>query len=137
VERAPRGGDRPVDVLGRGVRSHPDHLLGGRVHVLVGPAAARRDELTVDQQPLFVQEVAHGLSLVGARLGPLIIALSLDGSLTTGSGYCRKTPREGEWQRTTTWWIRRTRRPAWTSSATIRSGTAWRSSCGPCATRRA
>ena len=60
VEGPPGGADGPVDVAHGPVGCDPQHLLGGRVDVLVGRAALGVDQLTVDVQPLFVQEVAHG-----------------------------------------------------------------------------
>ena len=52
VEGPAGGADGVVEVLGAAVGHHAEHLLGGRVDRLEGPARPGRPELSVDQQPL-------------------------------------------------------------------------------------
>ncbi len=58
VERAPRGGDRVVDVGRLTVGHDGDHLVGRRAARLEGPARATRAERAVDVVTLQRQSVA-------------------------------------------------------------------------------
>ncbi len=53
VERPPRGGDRPVEVIRSPVGGDPGHLLSGRVDDVERRAAGRANQLAVDEEALF------------------------------------------------------------------------------------